>query len=140
MDIWKGSADVSSNVQKMKTVQVWNIRQTIERPAVRCSNKDVIMARIRQVRSKSTENRLGNAIGQICCLTDVSCKTRLIECRTADRPVANQRNSGDDWLRSKSGKRKSRSGESENGQSRTEDTYHTYLLLQGKLVGENSGC
>ena len=79
MDVWKGGTQLSGHVQKMKPIQIRNIGQTTKRAPIRRSNKDVVMARIRQVRSKAAENRFWNAVGRRRRVADISCKARLNE-------------------------------------------------------------
>jgi hypothetical protein len=77
------SAYIRCDVQKMNAVQVWNIGQTVEWASIRCSNKDITMACIRQVGTKAAKDRLGNTIGWNTCLADISDKAGLIERRTS---------------------------------------------------------
>ena len=78
----------------MNAIQVRNIGQTVERASIRCGNKDIVMAGIRQGGTKAAENRLGNAIGRDSCLADISRKAGLIEPGASYQAFANQCNSG----------------------------------------------
>jgi hypothetical protein len=68
----------SFDLKKINAIPMRNIRQTVERASIRCSYKDIIIACIGQGGAKSAEKRLGDTIGKIACLADISPKVRVI--------------------------------------------------------------
>src|SRR5215471_3298350 len=114
----------------MKPVNVRHIAQTIERPAIRCSNEDIVVTCICEVGTEATESRHRNATGWISRITDIALKAGFIERSAGDLSLANQCDSG--------------IGRPEGGwcKSKHSQPYTRYvscvLLLSGKLVRHNS--
>src|SRR5262249_3973543 len=110
-------------MQEMNPVNVRHIGQTVERPAIRGSNEDIVVTCICEVGTEATESRHRNATGWMSRITDIAFKAGFIERRAGDLTFANQRDSGigcpeSGWCKSK------------HSHNCTQDTSHAYYSFQ----------
>ena len=67
------------DLEKVNTIEVRDVGQTVERTTIRRGNINIVMACIRQRGAKAAKQRLENAISKVSRLADIPCKTRLVE-------------------------------------------------------------